>query len=35
MAIRGRELVEYADTAEVFERPHEQLTDDCISGRFG
>jgi hypothetical protein len=34
-AIPGRELVDYADTAEVFERPHEQLTEDYISGRFG
>jgi len=28
-------LVEYAPTAEMFTNPHEKLTEDYITGRFG
>ena len=31
----GGRPVEYSDTADIFERPINKETDDCINGRFG
>jgi phosphate transport system ATP-binding protein len=32
---RAGYLVEYADTAQIFTNPRQQLTEDYVSGRFG
>jgi phosphate transport system ATP-binding protein len=32
---RAGYLVEYDETSRIFTNPHEQLTEDYISGRFG
>ena len=29
------DLVEYAETSEIFSRPRDQRTEDYITGRFG
>ena len=29
------EVIEYNDTEELFSRPVDQRTEDCITGRFG
>ena len=29
------ELIEFGDTAQLFNRPHERQTEDYITGRFG
>ena len=29
------ELIEYGDTTQIFENPHEKLTENYITGRFG
>jgi phosphate transport system ATP-binding protein len=33
--LTGGELVEYDDTAKIFEDPEEQRVEDYITGKFG
>jgi phosphate transport system ATP-binding protein len=32
---RAGVLIEYAETAQIFTNPRQQLTEDYVSGRFG